>query len=309
MKKFLVILFILIGFSLLYSETVRYKPYILARIVKGEMDEAVAELEKLLTDNGFEIVGKYSPMQDKNRIVICVTNEDLKKSVDKVIDKLEIIAFASVMRFAIIKEKDKIRISYRNPLYWGNACFRKDFPKVEGHYNSLNSKIVEMFKGLPGVRNRPYGSEKGEKIKSLRKFRFGWFFPYFDDVFLVAKNTNYEKVLKTTEENLSKNVADTKKVYSISFPGKKLTLYGIAVYCKNCEPFYLPICDKKTHNNHDASLPWEMLVMEKKVVMLHGKFLLVLAYPDFGMFTFMKLKRLGKHIPGSFKKIIGVEEK
>jgi hypothetical protein len=287
---------------------VRYKPYILARVTKGEMDETVTELEKLLTENGFEIVGNYSPMQDQNRIVICVTNEDLKKSVDKVIDKLEIIAFASVMRFALIKENDKITITYRNPLYWGNAFFRNDFPKVEAHYNTLNSKIAEMFKGLPGVRNRSYGSEKGEKIKSLRKYRFGWFFPYFDDVIELAEKTNYETVTKTIEENLSKSVADTKKVYSISFPGKQLMLYGIATYCKDCEPFYFSLYDKKAPN-HDPSLPWEILVMEKKVVMLHGKFLLALAYPDFGMFTFMKAKRIGKHIPGSFKKVIGVEEK
>lgn len=308
MKKFLVVLFVLIGFSLLYSETVRYKPYILARIVKGEMDESIAELEKLLTDNGFEIVGKYSPMQDKNRIVLCVTNEELKKSVDKGIDKSELVAFAAVMRFALVKEKDKIKISYRNPLYWGNAFFRKDFPKVEDLYNSLNSKIVEMFKELPGVRNRPYGSEKGEKIKSLRKFRFGWFFPYLDDVIVLAKKTNYEKVIKTIEENLSKKVANTEKVYSISYPGKKLTLFGIAVFCKDCELFYFPIYDKKS-SNHEPHLPWEILVMENKVVMLHGKYMLPLSYPDFGLFTFYKARRIGKHIPGSFKKICGVEKK
>lgn len=309
MKKILVIFFVFFVLSLLYSEETRLKPYVLAGIEKGDINDAVTKVESLLTENGFEILGKYCPMKAKNRVVICATHELLKKSVNKLLDKSDLLAFAVVTRFALFKKDDNIKISYRNPLYWGNAYFRNDFPDVEKDYNVLNSKIVEMFKGLSEVKNQPYGSKKGETIKKLRKYRFGWFFPYFDDPLILAKNTKYDEVLKTIEENFSKKVADCEKVFKVTFPDKKLTLYGAAVFCKNCELFYIPYFDTKLSESHDASLPWAFLVSKDKVVMLHGKYLLALAYPDFGMFTMMKAKRIGKWIPGSFKKMIGVEEK
>ena len=132
MKKFFLIFFIVIGISLLYSEDVRYKPYVLAGIEKGEMNEAVTKVENMLTENGFEILGKYSPLQDQNRVVICVTNDVLKKTAGKFINKYGgLLAYAAVTRFALYKEKDNIEVSYRSPLYWGNAYFQKDFPAVE----------------------------------------------------------------------------------------------------------------------------------------------------------------------------------
>ena len=86
MKKCLVILLIVVGFSLVYPEEVRLKPYILAGIEKGDdINVAVEKVEKLLTDNEFEIVGKYSPLkEDKKRVVICATHETLKKAVKKI---------------------------------------------------------------------------------------------------------------------------------------------------------------------------------------------------------------------------------
>lgn len=309
MKKILVVFFVFFAFTLLYSEDLKLKPYVLAGIEKGEIGDAVTKVENLLTTNGFEILGKYSPVRDKNRVVICSTHEVLKKSVNKFIDKNNLTAFAAVTRFALNKKGDMIKVSYRNPLYWGNAYFRKDFPDVEKDYNVLNFKITEMFKGLAEVKNQSYGSKKGIKIKKLRKYRFGLFFPYFDDPLELAEDIKYDETIKTIEENFAKKAGDCEMVFKLDFPGKKLTLYGSALYCKDCEPFYIPYFDSKLSESHDASLPWAFLVSKDKVVMLHGKFILALAYPDFGMFTMMKAKRIGDWIPGSFKKVIGVKEK
>lgn len=309
MKKILVVFFVFFVFTLLYSEDARLKPYVLAGIERGELGDAVAKVENLLTANGFEILGKYSPMQDKNRVVICATHEVLKKSVSKFIAKNNLIAVAAVTRFALNKKDDTIKISYRNPLYWGNAFFRKDFPDVEKDYNVFNFKITEMFKGLAEVKNQSYGSQKGLKVKKLRKYRFGMFFPYFDDPEELAENTKYDDIIKTVDENLSKKVADTEKVFKLSFPGQQVTLYGIACYCKDCEPFYIPYFESKLKESHDASLPWTFMVLKDKVIKVHGKWFLAAAYPDFGMFTMMKAKRIGTHIPRSIKALIGVKEK
>ncbi len=287
MKKLMIVLFILIGVSFLYSEEVRYRPYVLAGIEKGEFNDVVAKSEKLLTDNGFEIVGKYSPLKDPNRVVICTTHKKLKESVEKFGG---IIAFAAVLKFALYKENDNIEICYQYPLYWGNAFFRKKFPEVAQNYNVLNFNIENMFKELSVVKNQPYGSKKGLTDKKLRGFHFMIFMPYFDDVTILAKMTNYEDVIKRIEANLAKKVGSVEKVYSISFPEKKLTLYGAALFHpEEGENYYVPKLDKRGFAKQFGTLPYDFLVMEDKVVMMHGKYNVPLAVPDAGMGTFMKM--------------------
>jgi hypothetical protein len=310
MKKFLVILFVLVGFSLLYSEEMRYKPYILAGIEKGDdINVAVEKVEKLLTDNEFEIVGKYSPLkEDKKRVVICATHETLKKAVKKFIDKEGLIALATVTRFALFKEGDNIEISYRNLIYWGNAYFRKDFPEVSKDYSSLAKRIVEIFKELSVVKNQPYGAEEGLTAAKLRKYHFGIFMPYFDDPIVIVKNTNYDKVIKRIEDNFSKKIGKAEKVYSISFPDKKLTIYGCTLIDKiEGEKYFLPYLNNK-YPKQDAYLPWEFLIMKDKIVMFNGKFFMALSYPDAGLGTFLKIGKGNKYTSRAFKSVIGVKE-
>jgi hypothetical protein len=310
MKKCLVILFILVGISLIYPGEVRLKPYILAGIEKGDdINVVVEKVEKLLTDNEFEIVGKYSPQKDKNRVVICATHETLKEAVKKFIDKNGLIALATVTRFAVFKEGEKIEISYKNLLYWGNAYFRKDFPKVEKEYLSLNAKIEEMFKELKFVRNRPYGAKEGLTVKKLRKYHFGIFFPYFDDVIVLTRNINYDEAIKRIEDNFSNKVGTAGKVYSYSFPDKKITVYGCSqLHEKEGANYFLPKLDKK-YPKQDSYLPFEFLVMKDKIVMPNGKFFMTLAYPDAGMGTWFKMIKGNKYSGRTFKSVIMPEEK
>jgi hypothetical protein len=67
MKKIMIIFFVFIAVSLLYSGEALLKPYVLAGIEKGELNDAVAKVENILTENGFEILGKYAPLQAKKQ--------------------------------------------------------------------------------------------------------------------------------------------------------------------------------------------------------------------------------------------------
>ena len=60
-----------------------------------------------------------------NRIVIIATHKLLTDPVEKFGG---LHALAAVMRFGIIKSGDNFEISYTNPVYWGNAYYRKKFP-------------------------------------------------------------------------------------------------------------------------------------------------------------------------------------
>lgn len=300
MKKLLIFLFI---FSLMISvqaNTDRLKPYILAGVEAGEIDTIVTKTETLLTENGFNAIGKYSPMKDPNRIVIIATHKLLTDPVEKFGG---LHALAAVMRFGIIKSGDNFEISYTNPVYWGNAYYRKKFPEVENSYNELSRILLGMFGSLSEVKNLPYGSKKGVKVKKLRKYHYMIFMPYFDDVVKLAKKTDYDSVIKKIEENFAKKIGGVEKVYRIDFPGKQLTLFGGALFGKKGESKFLPKIDKKDPR-HVTFMPYEFLVMKDRVVMLHGKFRIALSFPDLSMGTFMKIVSTPGNIADYFKDIV-----
>lgn len=293
MKKRLVILLVVlvIGFSTLHSAKILYQPYVLAGIEKGEFSEVAGKVETLLGENGFVIAGKYNPLKDPNRLVYCVTHELL----DQVVEKLgDLTAFALVTRVGIYKnDKGEFEISYMNAEYWGNAFCRKQYSQVEKNYLDLKKKMAETFKTLAVVKNEPYGSEDGGlTAKKLHKFHVGIFQPYYDDVYVLAKKTNYDEVLKKIEKNLEKKVGGVEKVFSYTPAGKKLTLYGVALFGENGELKYTPPVEKQEHKyKHITSMPFTFLVMENKVIMLHAKYSVPIGFPDAGMGTFMKIMR------------------
>lgn len=300
MKKSLIILFI---FSLVisaYGNTVKLKPYILAGIENGEKEDVIKKTETLLTENEFEILGKYSPMKDQNRTVIIATHKLLTDPVNKLGG---LHAFSGVIRFGVFKNGENIEVSYTNPLYWGNAVYRKKFPEVESGYNKLSTIVKDMFKSLTMVKNIQYGSKKGLKIKKLRKYHYMIFMPYFDDVVKLAKKTDFDTIIKNIEANFAKKIGGVEKVYRLDFPGKKLTLFGGALYGKNGESKFIPKIDKKDPR-HITFMPYEFLVMKDRVVMLHGKFRIALSFPDLSMGTFMKIVSTPGKIENYFKDIV-----
>ncbi len=297
MKKSIIILFLLTFIFTLHGDTITLKPYILAGIETGEKENAVLKVEDLLKSNEFEILGKYSPMKDPERVVIIATHIILKKAVEKLGG---LSAFASVLRFGIIKNGDNFEISYTNPIYWGNAYYRKKFPDVESGYNELASKLTEMFKSLQRVENLPYGSKKGLTVKKLRKYHYMIFMPYFDDVVKLAKKTDYNNMITRIEGNLKNKKGGVEKVYRIDFPEQKLTLFGGALYGKDGESKFIPKIDKKDPR-HVTFMPYELLVMKDTVVMLHGRFRIALSFPDLKMGTFMKIVSTPGNIADYFK--------
>ncbi|MEN8223331.1 MAG: hypothetical protein ABFR36_08745 [Acidobacteriota bacterium] len=297
MKRLLIILFLSAMVFTVYGDTIRLKPYILAGIETGEAENVIIKVEELLTTNEFKILGKYSPMKASDRTVIVATHKILTDPVEKIGG---LTAFASVIRFGILKNGDNFEITYTNPLYWGNAYYRKKFPDVESGYNKLNGLLINIFKSLQKVENTPYGSKKGVKIKKLRKYHYMAFMPYFDNVKKLAKKTDYNSVIAKIEENLNKKKGGVEKVYRIDFPDQNITLFGGALYGKDGESKFIPKIDKKDPR-HVTFMPYEFLVMKDRVVMLHGRFRIALSFPDLKMGTFMKIMSTPGNIADYFK--------
>jgi len=93
-----------------------YKPFVLASIDSNtDMAAVVATVKKKLTDNGFEVVGSYSPYDTAT--ILIVTNASLKQNAAAT----DYGAFGAVERVAVTKAKDGIQISYTNPVYMANV--------------------------------------------------------------------------------------------------------------------------------------------------------------------------------------------
>ncbi len=282
-KLFLLLMLFFLAFMMAGASVL--KPYIMAGVEKGNYTSVVLKTEKALKNAGFEIVGKYSPMKDQNRTVICATHELIEKSVMTVGG---LTAFGSVIRFGVYRNGKDIEISYINPLYWGNAYYRDDFPRVEKNYNALVEKIASLFKDLKDYWNSEFGSKQGKSVEKLRKYSYMIGMPKFDKVVTIAENSDHDQMVKRIRKNLAAKLGGSINVYEVTYPGKKLTLFGVGLWGQKGEKKFLPVIDFK-QPRHVAFMPYELLVMKNRVVMLHGRFRIALSFPDLTMGTFMKI--------------------
>ena len=54
---------------------------------------------------------------------------------------------------------------------------------------------------------------------------------------------------------------------------------------------------------HTAFLPYELLILDNKVYMLHGRFRIALSFPDLSMGQFMKIVSTPGYIEDTFEKL------
>lgn len=269
------------------------KPYILAATSDAPLSEISDAVKINLTAEGLDIIGEYSPANDNNRKVFVITSDDLKSAV-KMIGSLT--GFAAALRVGLTNENGTINISYTNPAYWGNAYFGDNYDDVQSYFSSVKEKISTALFKTGESKNLPFGSEKGLTVKSIRKYRYMFGMEKFDDVVKLNEFENFEDAVNTIDGKLA---GSDDLIYSVEFMDEKLKLYGIAIGGKKGEEHFLPIIDI-TEPLHTAFLPYELLVVDKKVIMLHGRYRIALSFPNLTMMTFSKIMST----PGDIKNVL-----
>ncbi len=259
-----------------------HKPYILAATSDGSLSEVSAIVKNKLSEAGLSVIGEYSPAKDSNRKVFIITSDDLKNAVKSVGG---LTGFASVLRVALTDENAKINISYTNPVYWGNAYFGDEYDKVQTNYFAITKKIKTALSKVGETKNIPFGSEKGIADNNLRKYRYMFGMERFDDVVELNKFESFDKAVSAIDAKLTNS---KELIYTIEYPEQKLKLYGIAISGEKGEEHFLPIIDISTPK-HTAFLPYELLIIDNKAVMLHGRYRIALSFPDLTMMTFSKI--------------------
>ncbi len=254
------------------------KPFVLGSKGAGDLAAKVEETKTALTGAGFTVVGTYSPYANTN--ILIVTNDEMKTTAAK----SENGGFGAAQRVSIVKVKDEVQVAYTNPTYWSNIYRMSGDLKGTGEKLQAALGKVEDFgaKGIPAA--------------DLRKYHYKMMMPYFDEPDQLVKHSSHEEAVKQVEAGLAAGKQGMTKVYRIDIPGKKEVLFGVAMKGGDKDKF---IDDKYIMSQIDfkdvksaAHLPYEMLVVDNKVIALSARFRIAASFPDLSMMgdnSFMKI--------------------
>ena len=296
MKKLLVTLPLLIS---IISFGQSLKPYMLASVV-SDLDNAKIDVRENLELNGFKVVGEYMPVKDENRWVIIVSHPELDKAVKSVGG---LTGFASTLRVALTQESSGVNISYTNPSYWGNAYFRDDYPEVEANYQAVISSFSKSLNKVGTIKKVTFGAEEGLEVEDLRKYHYMFGMPYFDETKELGEFDSHEEALAKIENSLKWGKQGVTLVYKHNVPGTKLTLMGFALSGETGESNFMPKIDISSPK-HTAFLPYELLILDNEVHMLHGRYRIALSFPDLTMGTFTKIMSTPGDIEDLLKQLV-----
>ena len=248
-----------------------YKPFVLASVDSNtDMAAVVASVQKKLTDNGFDVVGNYSPYDGAT--ILIVTNASLKQNAAA----SDFGAFGAIERVAVTKAKDGMQISYTNPIYMANAYRMK---------SDLTDVTAALTKALG--HEKEFGSKKGLTKEELREYHYKWLMPYFDDRLRLASYSDYQTAIKTVEKNLQNNKPKASQVYRVDLPGKQETIIGLkipGVLGTECAggKYIMSRIDFKDMKS-TAHLPYEIVINKGQVVALPAEFRIAINFPDLSM--------------------------
>jgi hypothetical protein len=262
------------------------KPYVLAYSGEGSIDAKSNEVRGALLRNGFQIAGEYSPY--KGAHIIVVTSDSLRSNAAQ----SQFGAYGVVQRISLTETGKGLQIAYTNPVYMAEAY------RLKG---SLASTAEKLEKALG--KKEFFGSKDGIKAEKLRSYRYMMFMPYFTDQVELAKYASHEIAIQTVESNLAAGKGGTVGIYRVDIPGKKETVFGVGLReGEGADATVMKTVDfgalKQT-----GHLPYELIVSDGAVYMMHGKFRIAVNFPDLTMGTFMKISSAPSGIENALKQV------
>ena len=238
----------------------------------GRINEAVLES---LKSHGFEILGDYRPEADVT--IYAITSKELKR----VAARTEYGGFGAVIRVSITRVIDKkgrkeIQVAYNNPEYMALAY------NLDSRLKSVKTRLGKAL----GVE-RDFGGAVDEERLPNYNYTFG--LEGFTGFIELGNHANYRTAINKVETNLAKNNLGISQAYRVDIPGKNVSLFGLSLKSNvDTHPFIndeniMKIID---HQNprRSAHLPYEVLVIEGRVIAMHAHFRIAINFPDLKMF-------------------------
>ena len=274
MKHILSALLMLITFSV---SAEKIPAYFKSNVELGDLNSAIKEVKAKISTADFKVIGEYSPAGNSKHKVIIFTSDNLKKFSTKFKDRG---ALGAMLRIGLIEKNGKTTISIANPIYMFNAYWGKSASTNQKlTMKTLSNKALTIL----GNDLSPFGGEMSEE--DLAKYHYKMMMPYFDDPIELAKYSSFAEGTSKIEANLKSGKGNTKLVYKLTFPGKDIVVYGVALNGADGEKGFL----SKIGEDHIAAMPYEIILQGKEATMLHGKYRLALYWPKLSMGQFMEI--------------------
>jgi hypothetical protein len=273
----------------------KFKPFVLGSVSSGDFDRKINETKAALTQQGFSIVGEYTPYA--NAHVIAVTSDELKR----IAAQTERGGYAVAQRVSVTKVGDNIQVSYANPLY------------IE-HAYQLGASMAPVAQKLEAAlgKQEEFGA-KGQSAKDLRKYHYTFGMEYFDDVYKLASYGSHAEAVAAVEKGLAAGEQGVTQIYRVDIPGKQVTVFGVAMKApangdQNMDDkFQMEIVDFQELKG-TAYLPYEIMVKDNEVEALHMRFRMAVHFPDLKMMgqnSFMKLMKSPDAIHKALTETVG----
>jgi uncharacterized protein (DUF302 family) len=276
------------------------KPFILGSTATGSVADQVDGVKESLTSNGFEVVGEYSPYESAH--IIIVTNDALKKAAAS----HDRGGYAAGQRVAITKVGDQVQITYTNPAYMAAAYH------VKGDISSVTKALNAALGSV-----KEYGPAEGMDADDIAGYHYTFGMEYFDEPYSLAEYDSYEQAVAAVEKGLAAQAGGAAKVYRIDVPGKKQTLFGVALSSEKTgnkymdDTFIMTEIDFKDVRS-TAHLPYDVLVTGSEVEALHARFRIAINFPDLSMMgsnSFMNIMPSPDAIKAALTETAGGSEK
>ena len=294
------------------------KPFVLASKGPGTLAAKTDAAKAALTANGFTVVGTYSPYPAAT--ILIVTSDELKKNAGE----SEHGGFGAVQRVALTKVKGDIQVSYTNPVYMANVYRMK---------SDLQDVATKLEKTLGKAEE--FGA-KGMTASKARKYHYMFGMEYFNEPSVLAEYGSYEEAIAAVEAGLAAKSEGVSKVYRVDIPGKHEAVFGVAMAGKpgstkvtkevapgqdeqfgtqmtgapEADQYIMSVVDfgdlKAT-----AHLPYEILVSDKKVYALYGRFRIAINFPNLKMMgsnSFMNIMESPEAIRTALQRTVTVSK-
>jgi len=228
-------------------------------------------------------------------MVITFTRQDLISLTLKIGNNSVI---AGIMRIGLVQQNDSVEVSLLNPEYLFYAYLRDETKKYEIELNQISLDIKSALFEI-GSEFKPFITSSLTE-QELKEFRFLVHNPSFTDAIDVMDFKSFEEGVEIIQKNLQARKDETYKVYGMVFKDQKVAVFGIGLYdLRNGEAFFLD----KLGKSHLAALPYELILVNKKATMLHGKYWFPLYWSDLSMSEYRKIYKTPRDIEETMKAI------
>jgi len=269
---------LLLGAALLCAAqlSLALSPYTYAsKLPAGDLSAQLAQVEKKLQAEGFTVLGQHTPKGVAGRASVVVSDPALLAAIRATGPSSAIVA--SGIRVGITADGS---VSYMNPDYWYRAYLRGNFAGAQEAVNAVHKRLVKAL-----GEGADFGGDVPQAELTGYRYMFGM--ERFDSANSeLSSHASFDDALKAVQANLAKGLGDTRRVYEVVMPEKKMAVFGVAMNSSSDgEGWWV----NKIGTDFPAALPYELFIVDNKVYALYARYRIALGWPALGMGQFMTI--------------------